>query len=493
MIFLIIIVILVSSACIWRLHCKNERESRLSLDIAFLFGIIVIVCGIVYGGTINSLAGSGNAKIRSWNVYHYYLNAKYFDELGYFDLYNCTITADVETSDPLYKDTTLLRDLSSYELVTHVELPACPRENFTPERWSSFVSDLNAITSMQDAEFWLGPVQDKGFNPTPVWVAMVSRIANSISISNPFFSYVLYIDVLLMAVALVAVGVFVGIRESILMGLFTILYFGTFGRLIGNYFQYLWLTAAILGMVAVKARRILIGGVFFAISTVLGVFPIVLLVGPAIKYIGLLVQRDNEQHNAQFIFDLKSLFASFSIASSVLAVGSLLVVNHNAWVDFVHKMSLHSQFIVGEAFNMGYRNFLASLPIAGNVGYFEYLFTLSVVGYVFVRFALKEDSLITLIAGGSILIYFCLTLSPYYYLLLALLLFIPITQNRGLWIVYSLLGLMSFQALINPRAFISLLSIGDWVTEVSLLVFTVTILLILYFDPAKRKSPPPRG
>ena len=34
--------------------------------------------------------------IQSWNVYHYYIGAKYFNELGYHDIYEQTLVADRE-------------------------------------------------------------------------------------------------------------------------------------------------------------------------------------------------------------------------------------------------------------------------------------------------------------------------------------------------------------------------------------------------------------
>jgi len=68
-----------------------------------------------------------------WNVFHYYLGAKYFSEVGYFNLYTCALEADHESVG--YWDRIVgARDMETYRYVPRSSLPSCPRNNVTPER-----------------------------------------------------------------------------------------------------------------------------------------------------------------------------------------------------------------------------------------------------------------------------------------------------------------------------------------------------------------------
>src|SRR5205085_970980 len=68
--------------------------------------------------------------------FHYYLGAKYFDELGYDHLYECAAAARKESGEP---PPAVIRDLTSRELVpvdAAAQLEVC-RGRFTPARWSA--------------------------------------------------------------------------------------------------------------------------------------------------------------------------------------------------------------------------------------------------------------------------------------------------------------------------------------------------------------------
>ena len=52
-----------------------------------------------------------DGEVRAWNVYHYYLGSKYFPELGYWELYDCT--AQVMSPKEL-RDHKTIRELRTY-------------------------------------------------------------------------------------------------------------------------------------------------------------------------------------------------------------------------------------------------------------------------------------------------------------------------------------------------------------------------------------------
>jgi hypothetical protein len=76
-----------------------------------------------------------------WGIFHYYLGAKYFSEIGYFNLYTCAIEADDEAGRYWFQIAGA-RDMETYQLFLRSSLPPCPRTNFTTERWKEFSQDV---------------------------------------------------------------------------------------------------------------------------------------------------------------------------------------------------------------------------------------------------------------------------------------------------------------------------------------------------------------
>ncbi len=119
--------------------------------------------------------------------YHYYLGAKFFPELGYDDLYKCTVIAEDQlgaqveeggrrvdlTKEARHADRKI-RNLGADNLL----MPAAnvldhPEEctsHFTPERWSAFKEDIRFFRSVSDRVFFEKMQKDNGYNPPPVWM-----------------------------------------------------------------------------------------------------------------------------------------------------------------------------------------------------------------------------------------------------------------------------------------------------------------------------------
>ena len=57
----------------------------------------------------NDQVQPGGGYIQTWDYYHYYIGSKYFRELGFTRLYDCTIIADVDDRVP-HPDGPLIRD-----------------------------------------------------------------------------------------------------------------------------------------------------------------------------------------------------------------------------------------------------------------------------------------------------------------------------------------------------------------------------------------------
>ena len=122
--------------------------------------------------------------------FHYYIAAKYFRELGYESLYDCTAYADREIAteeNRAPRITGYVRDLNDVlgDKTYDAAIAHCQddrRTHFSDARWASFKSDLRELQHLAPDDWWNGVVYDAGFNPPPSWVLLGSAFANVIPI-----------------------------------------------------------------------------------------------------------------------------------------------------------------------------------------------------------------------------------------------------------------------------------------------------------------------
>jgi len=123
--------------------------------------------------------------------YHYYLGAKYFPELGYDDLYKCTVIAEdqlgvvrftddagragsVDFTKEVHRADRKIRNLGADNLLmpaaSFLEHPEECTTHFTPERWALFKEDVKFFRLASDRDFFEKMQADHGYNPPPVWM-----------------------------------------------------------------------------------------------------------------------------------------------------------------------------------------------------------------------------------------------------------------------------------------------------------------------------------
>src|ERR1041385_1245259 len=82
----------------------------------------------------------GGGFVHVSDMFNYYLNAKYFNEVGYSDLYDAVIVADTEQGNqlaklPFYTD---LRTYQNTQRAKALQNAGRIRSQFSSERWSAF-------------------------------------------------------------------------------------------------------------------------------------------------------------------------------------------------------------------------------------------------------------------------------------------------------------------------------------------------------------------
>src|SRR5262249_7519190 len=116
-----------------------------------------------------------------WDIFHYYVGAKYLPELGYNRLYVCAVVAEKELDGRVEPDRRI-RNLVTNDIEpvgAALADPAACTSHFSPERWRAFKHDVDYFRHTFYPVRWKVEVlQDHGFNGTPVWALLGRGLAS---------------------------------------------------------------------------------------------------------------------------------------------------------------------------------------------------------------------------------------------------------------------------------------------------------------------------
>ena len=226
----------------------------------------------------------------AYDLIHYYLNAKYFEELGYYDLYPAAILADHSNGGPFFKEGSryMDQDAEGHELRsidTALARGRLARQRFTAERWDAFEHDLLYLQrepgNLSD-NLWRQMIQDHGYNGTPVWTVIARPLTQVVPVEH--LKWLCSIDLVLLTGALLFVGATYGAVPALWVTLFLALSYSTrWPTITWAYLRYDWLAALLIGMSLVRRGRMVWAGVLTGYATALRLFPMMWLFGPGAR------------------------------------------------------------------------------------------------------------------------------------------------------------------------------------------------------------------
>ena len=310
--------------------------------------------------------------------FHYYIGAKYFGQLGYSGLYDCTALADREIAD---EDRTpprigpWVRDLDDVlsDNATPVAMKRCadgPRAHFTDARWASFKHDIRELARLAPDGWWNDLIYDAGFNPPPSWVVTGGAIANAIPIRiGAFPSYLVStsLDMVLLIACFFALRRSFGATAAVL----ATVYFGasfiaSYMWNGGAFLRFTWLSAVIFALCALKRERWMLAGALFGVAACDRLFPAGFAVGAMIPI--ALHARDSVPHR----LILKRFAVGFASCIAVLVVASLVVFGIDAWRVFFMRILRHGDIYytmhIGLKKVLTYREWVPSQNFQGHDG-----------------------------------------------------------------------------------------------------------------------------
>lgn len=322
---------------------RLQPSSRIIIALVFGFSLLGIVAylnfGFLHGSSLFPLSHAVYRLPHSSENFHYRLNSKYFDELGYDGLYIASVAAQEQTAPHLPLQD-FIRDIRTNEIVATAYLDDLKRTvlaRFTAQRWQEFKQDHQHFLEVIPLDRLEKTRLDHGFNATPTWTFVGKIFDFWLPVNQKTIVALAVLDLLLLLSALIAVWKAYGLETTCLVAV--LLGFGyswNFSWTGGTYLRMDWIAALIIGICCLKQERFSAAGFLLGYAIMSRLFPILLLFGPALLAFKSVIRRRK----------LPSWAPAFSkglILGVLLSffLGSLAGRGVTAWGEFLDKIGEH--------------------------------------------------------------------------------------------------------------------------------------------------------
>lgn len=272
------------------------------------------------------------------DVFHYYMGSKYFGELGYFELYHCTLAALVEDGQQDPNAFPEVRDQRTLRLeppsATAAGVRDCP-ERFSPDRWRSFKRDLAFFRPRILGGSWTHLLVDHGYNPTPVWSFAGGIFSKPIPADSPWFPWLIALDrglVLAMGALIAwAFGLEALCLAAIAWGASPLWSYNWIGD---AFLRNLWLFSAVLGLCLLERGRQLASGAALAFASLLRIFPGIFVAG-FLAHAAVRARREGIPRDARRFVVGVAAGSLLLLAAGAFGTGR----GPGAYLEFQQKMS----------------------------------------------------------------------------------------------------------------------------------------------------------
>ncbi len=292
----------------------------------------LIVIGAMVGRPLQRLATKGS--VSDWSFFHYYLGAKYFNELGYDGLYEQAVLADHQNKQH-WKKLGYIRNLYTYAFEPPAAETRTRRAEWTDARWQQFSKDVEYFYPKLRRR-WEEVLTDRGYNATPTWNT-TGWILSHLPATRWGLAVYGSVDAVLL---LAAFGFFAwtfGPVWGLLAAAWCLLFYGNQGHLIGRPFLHDYLAAMLVFAAAVQRGQNRLAGVSLAYAAMVRIFPGFFLGGLAIwTALRWLRTRQVPVFTRQFM-------PAFALTCVLLAgYGCLNGRGAHAWPEFLNDISMHT-------------------------------------------------------------------------------------------------------------------------------------------------------
>ncbi len=341
----------------------SAKRANLAVTVALVITALASSINYFYAERNNGV------WLHRWDAFHTVIGAKYFDELGYFDLYKCAYAVD-RANKHYFRSVQTIRDLRTRDMVDrdeHIAGNDCA-ERFSPERLEEFRHDLERFGEFSNPSTWKKLFQDKGFNGTPFYTFVVKSLVSTVDVDLGPLRRLAYIDVVLMLFAFVAVGRAFGIRTAAIVAIFFCVNFpNRFEHMGGSILRFDYIAALLVGFSALKLGRWGLAGGLFAWATMVRMFPVIFVAAIGLKV--AIDYRDTKQWRPEHL-----RFAAYFGGGCLLAfLISLVGVQGGLenYSTFAENMKIHTS--TSAAYRIGFKHmFMLEGNLTSSEGFVNY-------------------------------------------------------------------------------------------------------------------------
>lgn len=387
------------------------------------------------------------SHIDSYDVFHYFLGTKYFEEVGYYDLYPVMILADLENG--MYDNKLRFyrsQDASGFktkqDIAKAVQRGRIVRQQrFTQERWKAFEHDFLHLQRKQQLPKgrWRAAVHETGFLATPAWLTVFSPLIKSVPVE--WIKGFCRLDILLLGISFGFIYWAYGTIPSLWAYAFFVVTFSLHWLIPGTILlRYPWLCALMVAMALIKKSKPFWGGALTAFSGLMRVFPVVWAFGPGAQwFFGLFNKTISKKRGLTlsfyFLLGFFTLFIGLQAISS-FSFGMKTVTQHaqiiTAHVKPDRLTSNRAGFTFGTAFNgktLRYISYKFKKEIDKNK---PWLLGISALTLLLLGWGLRKQPL-DIAFGFGFIPYFLLTNGSYYYMICRVTLIVLHASDLSRW------------------------------------------------------------
>ncbi len=337
-------IITVTSLVLLYFRYKNRKRSDVWPKAHPLLAQAFVVFAVLYSFAVYHSLGKPRSGtfVHYGEMFHYYLGSKYFNELGYFELYNAVIAADAEQDNAL-ADLPFYTDLTSYQNAhreTALEHADVVKARFSKDRWNAFkydVSFFKKATGMPRSRTLFFLLMDHGYNASPVSTSVLTILTNIVPVTHLWL--LASLDVLLVAIMVVFVFRTFGLAMGALFSVYFFVNILNDSEYIsGGLLRYDWLFCIVVAVCLLEKRRYASSSVFLTISAMLKIFPAVLFYGIGVSIVRKAkATRTIDKGSARFVLAAGMTGLALFLLPAV-SLGSAL----HPWKEFSAKTFLHN-------------------------------------------------------------------------------------------------------------------------------------------------------
>ncbi|KIG17759.1 hypothetical protein DB30_02792 [Enhygromyxa salina] len=310
------------------------------------------------GSATQYFYGSRNndSWLHRWDLYHQVIGAKYFSEVGYFRIYECTWEIDA-THERHFRRVAKMRDIETLKILPTAEAVGemdCA-ELFTDEaRLEQFAKDVNDIHELGGHGMWNKLFSDKGFNGTPFHAWILSKLTAHVDIVEKELIWLGLLDVFLMMFAFGCVAWAWDVKTAAIAMLFFCANFpNRYIHMGGSILRFDYIAMLIIALALMKKDRFAIAGACVAWATAERVFPAVFAAGLGFKA-GVELLATRKLRREYLHFGLGFVLGLLVLVGLSLSMSDTIGGGVDNWRDWWANMKVHTEHTRG--FRVGFKH-----------------------------------------------------------------------------------------------------------------------------------------